>query len=73
MNALRRLFARPSNPNRGTLTFLRDGRVILGFPTHTTAARAFAVREGIKAWAERPDHSLVTALPFPVDVTDLRR
>ena len=57
--------------NRGTLTFLRGGRVILGVPHGSTERMTYeAVQALQKRIAENPGGLLV--LPFPVDVVDKR-
>jgi len=56
------------DPGRGTVTFLPDGLVILGFPQGISQQQSFDVRE---AWVQR-DPAKPFVFPWPVDVVDKR-
>ena len=56
--------------DRGTLTFLRDGSVIIGVPDSATQEEVHHAREMIGDWIKERRAALV--LPWPVDVIDQR-
>ena len=57
--------------NRGTITFLPDGRTIVGVPHGTDEATTANVVRDLRRWDEWNWQSAV--FPFPVDVDDRRR
>jgi hypothetical protein len=57
--------------NRATVTFLRDGRVILGMPHGATQQATHSVSMALREWVDR-GLPLSVVFPFPVDVVDQR-
>ena len=56
-------------PNRGSLTLLPNGGVILGAPEGATDRMMWESRRTVEDWLER---GRLLVLPFPVDVVDQR-
>jgi hypothetical protein len=60
-----------SPENRGTLTLLPNGIVVLGMPHHSDQETAYNVARGVEEW--RASGKPMVVFPFPVDVVDKRR
>ena len=60
-----------SPENRGTLTFLPDGRIVLGVPHGTTDEEIVYIRRQWEAGTYNKADTIV--FPWPVDVVDKRR